>query len=161
MNMEKMKDSKAIAIVVVILFVTTFPSLFTLVFHIDIRQDKHDREPHEVAVMFENALMQGDGALIKQLATPEYAKRIANTHDISQGSQNNRTLPDHWVMEEYEVDENHYLYHLMWEDETGQTRDYLRVKKVNNEWRAEVVQPDRFKSEVKEIKPRVLLGDKQ
>ena len=164
MSREELRDSKTV--IPMILFVTIFPSLFvTLFFSIrgDIREDKHDREPHEVVVMLENAFLQRNGALIKQLAAPEYAKQAADTLDIplTQGSQNNRTLPDNWVMEEYKVDDNHYLYRLMWVDETGRTRDYLRVKRVNDEWRADGLRPKQFELDIRGIKPEVIRGDKQ
>lgn len=164
MNMEKMKKSKVV--VPVILFVTIFPSLFVALFfgiRSDIRKDEHKREPHEVVVMLENAILQGNGALIKQLATSEYAKQMADTLDISlkQGNQNNRALPDNWVMEEYKVDDNHYLYRLMWVDEKGQNRDYLRVKRVNDEWRADGLRPEQFELEIKGMKPEIIRGDKQ
>lgn len=164
MSREELRDSKNV--IPMILFVTIFPSLFvTLFFSIrgDIREDKHDREPHEVVVMLENAFLQRNGALIKRLAAPEYAKQAADTLDIplTQGSQNNRTLPDNWVMEEYKIDENHYLYHLTWVDETEHIRDYLRVKRINDEWRADELHPERFEQEIKGIKPRIIRGNKE
>src|SRR5690606_15330947 len=112
------------------------PALLFLVFLSSIplwvgedREDKHGREPHEVAVMFENAYLQLNGSSIRDLATPAYAKKLADILDISltQGSQNNRKIPEDWVIEEYRLDSDHYLIHLIYVDDLGQSGSYLRV----------------------------------
>lgn len=124
------------------------------------REDKHGREPHEVAVMFENAYLQLNGAKIQDLATPAYAKELADILDISltEGSQNNRKISEDWVIEEYRVDRDHYLIHLMYVDDLGRSGNYLRVKRVNDEWRVEYIRPIQFDIEIKGLEPRIIRG---
>lgn len=143
------------------------PALLFLVFLSSIplwvgedREDKHGREPHEVAVMFENAYLQLNGSSIRDLATPAYAKKLADILDISltQGSQNNRKIPEDWVIEEYRLDSDHYLIHLIYVDDLGQSGSYLRVKRVNDEWRVESIRPIQFDIEIKGLEPRIIRG---
>lgn len=160
MKLEKLKNPKVWAPTLLVL-----ASLSTIPFWVgEDREDKHGREPHEVAVMWENAYLQDNGALIRELSVPEYAKEIAEVLDISltQGKQNDEKIPDNWVIEEYRISEDHYLCHLMWVDETvGKSGNYFRIKRINDEWRVDDLDPREFDLEITGLEPRIIRGNEQ
>ncbi|TCW41595.1 hypothetical protein EDC32_1011261 [Laceyella sacchari] len=137
-------------------------SLGTLPFWLpDNKADKNDITPDQVVIQFENAQIQKDGVKIKELATPDYAKLLADLNNLSlnQGKQNNETLPDNWVAEEYRVNENLYVYHIKWVNELKvNVGGHYRVEKKNDKWQINYLPGNEFDLMIQGLTPRILKG---
>lgn len=159
MNLQMMKNPKVwIPAVLLLASLSTLPFWWG-----DSREDRHGREPHEVVILWENAYLQDNGAMMKQLAVSAFAEETARIAGISleQGKQNNRTVPNNWVMEEYKVNDDQYLYHLRWVEDGMRHGDFLQVKRVNDEWKVDNIRPREFDLKTEGRTPRIIRGDDQ
>jgi len=143
-----------VPMVLVVAFLSSLPFWWG-----DPREDERGMEPHEVAVRFEEAYLQGDVPTIRETATEEYAREVMELLEIY--PRDSRIVMKGLTVEEYEMAEDRYLYHLEWVEETGAFGDFLEVRKVDGVWRVKGLLPREFDRETSGMKPRIFRGGEE
>lgn len=125
-------------------------------------QEGQEESPAHIVIDVENAVMQKDGVKLKELTTPDYAKQIADLNDFSlnQGKQNNETLPSNWVLQEYKMNENLYVYHIHWVNELHiGVGGFYKVQNQGGKWKLDYLPSSEFDNMTEGMKPtRILRG---
>jgi hypothetical protein len=122
--------------------------------------DKHGRGPEDAVIAYENAVIQEDGATIKQVATDSLAKEISQTLDIplGQGKQNDFSIPKTYVLKKYEITSKDYWISIRWPSGNLQMGDDYHVVFTEDEWKLERATPKAFRIITEGLEPEIIRG---